>query len=61
MFFSDINECLAVNTNNCHPTKGICENIAGSFRCQCKKGYVGNGITCGGMLNLFNGKGFRRN
>ena len=41
----DIDECQ-LGLHNCH-VDGICLNIEGSFECQCKKGFVGDGhISC---------------
>ncbi|CAG2101907.1 unnamed protein product, partial [Medioppia subpectinata] len=37
----DVNECLS---NPCHET-AICENIAGSYRCMCAEGEIGDGFT----------------
>ena len=45
--FIDINEC-AVNTDNCH-VNATCTDTAGSFTCQCKTGFTGNGVSCVGM------------
>ena len=40
---SDIDECkLEGNSSVCHALAD-CSNTAGSFSCQCKKGYTGNG------------------
>ena len=41
--FLDINECEA-NSNNCH-SDAKCINNNGSFICQCKPGYDGDGVT----------------
>ena len=27
-----------------------CTDIAGSYTCQCKPGYTGNGVTCNGVF-----------
>ena len=39
----DVDECEA-KSNNCHPNAN-CINNEGSFTCQCKPGYDGDGIT----------------
>jgi len=40
----DIDECEN-EADNCH-VNANCTNTIGSFTCQCKEGYMGNGITC---------------
>ncbi|XP_046857298.1 neurogenic locus notch homolog protein 1-like isoform X3 [Xenia sp. Carnegie-2017] len=40
--FSDIKKCLF---NSCNANAN-CTDIDGSFKCQCKEGYSGNGINC---------------
>ena len=41
----DIDEC-ALNLHDCHPN-ATCINVPGSYKCQCNKGYIGNGRdTC---------------
>ena len=42
IFLLDINECL---TNPCH-VNASCTDNEGSFDCQCRNGFAGNGITC---------------
>ena len=42
----DIAECAA-GTHNCN-TDAVCTNIKGGFRCTCKQGYTGNGVSCSG-------------
>ena len=46
-FFQDIDECQE-NTHNCHED-GECINMDGSFRCECKVGFVGSGEICSGI------------
>ena len=41
----DIDECLV--NNECHPMAS-CENTNGSFICQCKIGFTGDGSSCSG-------------
>ena len=43
----DINECLLTNT--CH-SDAICNDTEGSYICQCKDGYTGDGLNCSGQL-----------
>lgn len=40
----DINECHS-RTDNCD-TNAYCINTHGSFRCICRAGFIGNGVTC---------------
>ena len=48
LFFShqDINEC---DNDPCSPNAN-CTNNVGSFTCQCKNGFSGDGFTCNGMF-----------
>ena len=43
---SDIDECEGKNI--CAPVGGKCVNEQGKYRCECMKGYQGNGKTCKG-------------
>ena len=43
---SDIDECEGKNI--CAPVGGKCVNEQGKYRCECMKGYEGNGNTCKG-------------
>ena len=47
-FCVDIDECVT-STHNCSESAD-CTNTNGSFTCQCKEGYTGDGIECGGMI-----------
>lgn len=47
-FFSDINEC-EIGAHNCD-RHAVCTNTAGSFKCSCSPGWIGDGIKCTGML-----------
>jgi len=47
---ADVDECSLIGGNNCHPRNSICTNTDGSFSCDCKEGYEGNGISCTGEL-----------
>jgi hypothetical protein len=40
----DVNECLD-ELDNCH-LNADCINIDGSYECECKAGYIGNGTFC---------------
>lgn len=42
---TDVNECLDGKLNQCHP-QARCVNLAGSYKCQCRRGYLGNGFEC---------------
>ena len=46
-FFTDINECEQ-GKNLCH-INALCTNTLGSYVCQCKPGFSGDGRTCEGM------------
>ena len=50
-FHIDIDECV-LNTDNCH-ANATCTNTPGSFTCQCKAGFNGNGVSCTGMCKVF--------
>ena len=45
--FPDINECTE-DLDNCHQDAD-CFNTVGSFYCDCKDGFNGNGTSCYGM------------
>ena len=49
--FSDINECKN-GTHDCDQDNGTCLNTPGSYTCQCKPGYAGNGRHCSGISYL---------
>ena len=48
--FADIEECVT-GDHNCSPN-AICANVPGSFLCNCKTGYTGDGVDCMGMSEL---------
>ncbi|KAJ8036655.1 Adhesion G protein-coupled receptor E2 [Holothuria leucospilota] len=41
----DLDECLSPLLNSCHQLAN-CINTIGSYRCECKIGYQGNGQKC---------------
>ena len=43
-YVTDVDECK-VREHNCS-RKSYCRNLPGSFKCECPKGYKGNGIKC---------------
>ena len=48
LFFStDINECANVTAVDCD-VNADCIDIPGSYLCECKPGFQGNGKTCFG-------------
>jgi hypothetical protein len=51
VFLIDIDECLT-KTNNCDEN-AICTNTNGSFICDCKNGYSGDGQLCEGVPQMF--------
>lgn len=48
--FADINEC-EIGAHNCD-RHAICTNTAGSFKCSCSPGWIGNGIKCTGESHM---------
>ena len=44
----DIDECVT-GTHNCNESAN-CTNTNGSFTCQCKEGYTGDGVDCEGKI-----------
>ena len=45
-YSSDINECEGENF--CASVGGKCINEQGKYRCECRVGFKGDGITCEG-------------
>ena len=43
----DINEC-SLGVDNCAEVEdgGKCTNVPGGFKCSCRDGYAGDGLTC---------------
>ena len=48
---TDVNECLT-NNGGCH-INANCTNTIGSFICECKTGYSGDGFDCEGIFFFF--------
>ena len=48
--FSDIDECKG--NHSCH-ANATCTNTNGSYVCECRPGFNGNGQNCKGEFNLF--------
>ena len=48
---TDINECCT-EEHNCH-MNAECTNTDGGFECNCREGYVGNGVQCTSEFVLF--------
>ena len=44
---TDIDECT-IATHNCHGV-AHCYNSDGSFTCECRNGYTGDGLLCESM------------
>ena len=52
-YFADIDECSSDGLNTCDiDTRAMCTNTFGSFLCDCRSGFTGDGRTCTGR-NLF--------
>ena len=43
----DVDECVSGN-NNCLHGNANCTNTIGSYTCECKEGFTGNGVDCEG-------------
>ena len=46
---ADFDECKHHSTYDCD-VNADCKNTIGSYECQCRDGYRGNGMICNGML-----------
>ena len=46
-FFIDIDECTSLGDNDCG-SNALCTNTNGSYSCNCKDGFQGDGINCTG-------------
>ena len=43
----DIDEC---NREHCCSANALCVNIPGSYQCQCKSDFTGDGVSCRGTV-----------
>ena len=48
--FTDVHEC-ETQEDDCHE-HADCMNEIGSYDCKCHLGYVGDGVSCEGKINL---------
>ena len=48
---SDVNECNE-ESHKCSP-QAICKNEIGSYRCDCKDGFKGDGYVCSGTYTVY--------
>lgn len=48
--FTDIDECASV-PSACD-VNAACSNSEGSYSCECKRGFTGNGTICEGSLSV---------
>ena len=48
-FLIDIDECL-LRIDNCDKQNAVCRNTNGSYECDCKNGFIGDGTVCIGKL-----------
>lgn len=46
---SDVKECTV---NPCHPN-ATCTEELGSFKCECKRGFTGDGMSCQGSYIIY--------
>lgn len=51
MYILDINECEHQEAYSCY---GVCQNLPGSFHCQCPDGTYGNTSIKGGCVTIKN-------
>jgi len=51
LFYSvaDVDDCNTPGANNCSSNTD-CVNKLGSFECNCKIGYTGDGVSCNGRF-----------
>lgn len=48
MFFIDVDECANTPCKN----RAACVNLKGSYRCDCKFGYIGKNCQIGEILSI---------
>ena len=46
----DINECEMMSDLCDNDAVAVCTNTIGSYECDCKFGFTGDGFNCDGML-----------
>ena len=49
MYTSELNECSDLTLNDCD-VNADCTDIPGSYKCNCRPGYTGNGTFCDSMV-----------
>ena len=49
LFYVDIDEC-DLDSHGCSEN-ATCTNTDGSYTCECKDGYYGDGFNCSGRLS----------
>lgn len=55
IFFIDLDECASFVLNTCDdPSRARCINTFGSFICDCRDVFTGNGTICEGNLPMNN-------
>ena len=50
IYHADLNECL-LEAHDCS-RNAACHNTEGNYICKCHEGFIGDGITCLGKLEL---------
>ena len=49
---TDLDECKARDIYSSCDENAVCKNTNGSYECQCKSGFRGNGLICQGVCWL---------